>query len=122
MLIESGARAGHRTGGQGWLEGFEFLEKSLGLLQIRLEIGFLLGISSPHDLFFELLDLLRQGRELPGDMRDTADTGLCVSQVLPGALGDDDLHIGRSLGIDLVALPMIPMKMGIDQLVDRVLR
>jgi hypothetical protein len=55
-------------------------------------------------------------------MRDTADPGLCVSQVLPGALGDNNFQIGRRLGIDLIALPVIPMKMGIDERVDWVLR
>src|SRR4029453_5751872 len=119
MLIEGGARTGHRTSGQRRLERFEFLEKSLGLLQIRLEIGLLRGIGGPHDLVFELLNLLWKSRELPFDVRDTAYTDLWVGQVLLGALGDDDFQIGRGLGIDLVALPMIPMKMGIDQLVDR---
>src|SRR5215831_19008185 len=122
MLIESSARTGHRTSGQRRLERFEFLEKSLGLLEVRLEIGLLLGIGGPHDLVFELLDLLWKSRELPFDVRDTAHASLCIRQVLPGALGDDNFQIGRSLGIDLVTLPMIPMKMGIDELVDRVLR
>src|SRR5215211_5362564 len=118
MLIEGSARTGHSTGGQCRLERFEFLEKGLGLLEIRLEIGLLLGIGGPHDLVFELLELLWKSRELPFDVRDTAHTSLSISQVLSGALGDDDFQIGRGLGIDLVALPMIPMKMGIDQLVD----
>src|SRR5712691_12375622 len=121
MLIEGGARTGHRAGGQRRLERFEFLKKSLGLLEIRLEIGLLLGIGGPHDLVFELLDLLWKSRELPLDVRDTADADLWISQVLPGALRDDDFQVGGGLGIDLIALPMIPMKMGIDQLVDRVL-
>src|SRR5215510_12807117 len=121
MLIESCARTGHRTGRQGWLERFEFLEKSLGLLQICLEIGLLLGIGGLHDLVFELLDLLWKSRELPFDVRDATYTSLRIGQVLPGALRDDDFQIGRGLGIDLVALPVVPMKMGIDQLVNRVL-
>src|SRR5512145_1707141 len=105
MLIEGRAPAGHRAGGKRRLERFEFLEKSLRLLQVGLEIDLLLGIGSPHDLLFELLDLLRQGRELPGDMRDTADTGLRVSQVLPSALRDNNFQIGRRLSINLIALP-----------------
>src|SRR5215470_11789386 len=122
MLIEGGARSGYCTSRQSRLERFEFLEKSLGLLEIRLEIGLLLGLTGLHDLHFELLDLLWKSRELPGNMGDTADASLGVSQVLPGALRDNDFQIGRGRGIDLIALPMIPMKMGIDQLVNRVLR
>src|SRR5215467_323857 len=103
MLIEDGARTGHRAGGQRWLERFEFLEKSLGLLEIRLEIGLLLGIGGPHDLVFELLDLLWKSCELPFDMRDTAHASLAISQVLSGALGHNNFQIGGGLGIDLVA-------------------
>src|SRR4030095_3675423 len=105
MLIESYARAGHRTGGQRRLERFEFFEKSLGLLQVRLEIGLLLGIGGLHDLVFELLDLLWKSRELPFDVRATAHASLSISQVLSGALGDDDFQISRGFGIDLIALP-----------------
>src|SRR5436853_3092782 len=121
MLIESRERAGHRAGRQRWLEGFKFLKKSFGLLEIRLEIGLLLGIGGPHDLVFELLDLLWQSRELPFDVRDTTHASLSIRQVLSGALGDDNFQIGGGLGIGLIALPMIPMKMGINELVHRVL-
>ena len=47
--------------------------------------------------------------------------GIRADQVLPRALRGDDLQVGEGFRIDLIALPVIPMEMGVDDLADRLL-
>jgi hypothetical protein len=113
-LLLEGHRLGDRSGGERRFEGLEFLQVGFGLLEVRFQTGFLLGIGGPPDLVLELLNLLGEGRQLPFDERDAADPSIGLGQVLPGALGGDDLQVRGGPRIDFVALPVVPVKMGVD--------
>src|SRR2546428_10225500 len=109
---------GHRAGGQGRLEALQLFEKGLGLLQVRLDAGLQLRTAGPPDVVLELLDLLGESHELGFDVWYATHADIWRGQVVPGTLGGDNFQVGRGGRIDLIALPMIPMKMGIDELTD----
>lgn len=121
-LLVEGRRGGDGSRRQGRLEVLELCQIGLGLLKIGLQTDLLLGAARLQDLVLELLDLFGEGRELLVDLGDTADPRIRPRQVLLRALGGDDLEARELRRINLIALPMIPMKMGINDLADRVLR
>ena len=121
-MLAQGHRAGDGSRRQGRLETPELAEIGLGLLEIGLESGLRLRVRGPQDFIFELIDLLGKGRELPFDEGNAAIARIWSGQVLPRPLGGDHLHAGTGRRIHLVALPVIPVEVGVDDLADGLLR
>jgi len=103
------------------LELLQLFEVGLGLGKVGFQSRLLLGAGRLRDLRFELLDLLGHQRELLLDVADAARACVWVGQVLSRALGSDDLEVAELLRVHLIALPVIPVKVRVDDLADRLL-
>src|SRR5262250_525264 len=100
---------------------FEFLKIGLGLLEVCLKACLLFRIARLLYIVLQLLNVLGHSRKLFFDVRQATYTSIGFGQVVLGALGGNDFQIGGYGSIGLIALPVIPMIMRIDDLTNRLL-
>src|SRR5262249_5415086 len=113
-------RRRYRARRQGRLHLLELLEIRLGLPQVRLDARLRLGVARTGRLVLELLDLGGQRGHLLGDERHAAVAALLCEVVLR-PFGGDDLDALAGGRVALVALPVIPVEVRVDDLADGLL-
>ena len=82
----------------------------------------LVAASRARGVVLQLLDLAGHGLELPLDVRQAADARVRVGEIVPRLRGGDDLDTGARGRVDLVALPVVPVEVRVDDLPHRGVR